>query len=426
MWGQQKYVQAGDITDDIVQYFNIAGDGSNGSLVASTKEAFLSMMAPYEDNFKEKIRWEFADATENWLSPELTIRVSATRPEDNKTFRNFYNLPYATSLGGNALTITAQLDNQNRPMKTTTGDQEFDATYGERYTLNNAGTSTQFLYAVPEINKGTKENPDIEYFQYWNVYTVDGSKLLRKCYFNEFNLTFYEAYRIVAVYGSSKTTPQEQSNKDAIGASITFLENSRNQWNHGYGQGTGAKENLPKSYWSYYGDRIFSDFVLSFSYNDLMISTTGSNVKTNLVIEQVAKLNKKAGSETEYDTTNLPTVTGDGVSDVETYIKTGNKNGHVYVKQEVNKAKIDNKNCIEYYYNFANVTQQSMTAQEYNAIMDTFEPTPTSNKNYLYRAYATITDGTNTVVSTPVYFTIYDMASIENYSQNAKANGGKS
>ena len=247
LWGQQKYVQAGDITSDISQYFNISGDGTSGSLVAATKSEFLSMMAPYEDNFKEKIRWEFADATENWLSPELTIRVSATRPEDNKTFRNFYNLPYATSLGGNALTITAQLDNQNRPMKTTTGDQQFDATYGERYTLNNAGTSTQFLYAVPEINKGTKENPDIEYFQYWNVYTVDGSKLLRKCYFNEFNLTFYEAYRIEAVYGSSKTTPQDQSNKDAIGASITFLENSRNQWNHGYGHGTGAKEDLPKS-----------------------------------------------------------------------------------------------------------------------------------------------------------------------------------
>ena len=408
LWGTQKYVQAGDITDDIVKYFNIAGDGSTGSLVATTKEEFLSMMAPYEDNFKQGILWKFTQATEEWLNGELTIRVGALIDEQDKTFKNLYNIPYATQLGNNQLTITAQKDRNGRPMKTSTADQQFDATYGHRYTLNNAGASTQFLYAVPEINSGSVDNPVVEYFQYWEVRSIDGSKLIRKCYSAEFNLTFYEPYKIVAIYGSSKTTPKDQSSSDAISASITFLENSRNQWNHTYGGNVGTDPKINKEYWNNYGDRVFSDFVLNFTYNDLMVSTTG-----------------KDGSD-EYDTANLPIPVDDGRDAVTTYLNNGTKGTHVYVKENIDKTKIDNKNCIEYYYHFANVKHENMTQAQYLAVMADFEPEATTNKNYLYRAYATIKDATNTVVSVPVYFTIYDMASIENYSQNDKASGGKS
>lgn len=425
LWGQQKYVQAGDITSDISQYFNISGDGTSGSLVAATKSEFLSMMAPYEDNFKQGIIWKFDTASEEWLNGELTIRVGALIDQTDKTFKNLYNIPYATALGNNQLTITAQKDSNGRPMKTTTADQQFDATYGQRYTLNNAGASTQFLYAVPEINSGTVDNPVVEYFQYWEVRSIDGSKLIRKCYSAEFNLTFYEAYKIVAIYDSSKTTPKDQSSIDAISASITFLENSRNQWNHTYGGSVGTDPKIDKDYWNNYGDRVFSDFVLNFTYNDLMVSTTGNNVQTNIVIERVCELNKKDGSD-EYDTANLPIPVDDGRNDVATYLNNGIKGSHVYVIENIDKSKIDNKNCIEYYYHFANVKHENMTSAQYLEVMADFEPEATTNKNYLYRAYATIKDATNTVVSVPVYFTIYDMASIENYSQNAKANGGKS
>lgn len=430
LWGTQEYVQQGTIEDDILKYFDLSSDGSKCALNNKLQEEFLSMMAPYENNFKEKVVWMFSDdsdtpPTEKWLNGELTIRVNSYRPDESKTFTNYYSLPYSTTLGNYKLVVN-QTDSSGRPIKTNAPDQEFDATYGKRYTLDNVDSSENFIKAEPIINKGTDASPDLEYFQYWKVFSADGSKLIRKCYYNEFNLTFYEAYRIEAVYGSKPTTPSSQSKTDDIKASISFLENSRNQWNYNHGGTVGT---AVKSYWQLYGDRVFSDFALSFSYKDKMIKTvTSSNLKTQLVIEQLDTLSVKDAETGELDTkNNLPTPANDGTADLKTYIDNNtNANNHRYIVQNIDKTGLDNKNCIEYYYNFANVTQQNMTLEAYNAKKSTFVPTATDLRNHYYRAYAVITDGTDTVVSEPVYFTIYDMANIKNYSENVKADGGKS
>lgn len=431
LWGEQEYVQKGTIEDDILKYFDLSSDGSTCTLNNKLQEEFLSMMAPYENNFKEKVVWMFSDTSEtppqeDWLNGELTIRVESSRPAESRVFTNYYNLPYSTNLGNDKL-VASMTDSSGRPKKDdSVPDQRFYATYGKRYTLDNVDSSENFIKAEPIINKGTDDSPDLEYFQYWNVYSADGSnRFIRKCYYNEFNLTFYEAYRIEAVYGSKPTTPSSQSKTDDIKASISFLENSRNQWNYNHG---GTVDTV-KSYWKLYGDRVFSDFALSFSYKDKMIKTvTSSNLKTQLVIEQLGNLSVKDPETGELDTkNNLPIPANDGTADLKTYIDSNtNTNNHKYIVQNIDKTELDNKNCIEYYYNFANVTQKNMKLEAYNEIKSTFVPTATDLRNHYYRAYAVITDGTDTVVSEPVYFTIYDMANIKNYSENAKADGGKS
>ena len=82
-----------------------------------------------------------------------------------------------------------------------------------------------------------------------------------------------------------------------------------------------------------------------------------------------------------------------------------------YLNSEISVAKLDNKNELEYAYSFANISQSA--SSEYR--------TETTRKDKLYRAYAYLIhiggseDGEDVkMISAPVYFTIYDMASIVN------------
>ena len=82
-----------------------------------------------------------------------------------------------------------------------------------------------------------------------------------------------------------------------------------------------------------------------------------------------------------------------------------------YLDSAISVAKLDNKNELEYAYSFANISQSA--SSEYR--------TETTRKDKLYRAYAYLIhiggseDGEDVkMISAPVYFTIYDMASIVN------------
>ena len=88
-------------------------------------------------------------------------------------------------------------------------------------------------------------------------------------------------------------------------------------------------------------------------------------------------------------------------------------NASKYINSTIDISKFDNKNELEYAYSFANISQ----SKEYR--------NRTERKMKVYRAYAYLINtgaGTDTsgqpadvqIISEPVYFTIYDMASIEN------------
>ena len=438
LWSDQKFVVEGDIGEDYAEYFEFTKNNTEMKMVDAKQAEFLAMMAPYENNFKETVEWMLADESttppaETWNDGELTIRVSSSTPDEGRHFTNYFKLPYNTFFGkdkdGISQFYASDKDSSGRPYyDSKQTSKPFYSTFKNRYTYDNVANSEKYIYAEPVINKGTDSDPKLEYFQYWNVYDATNTRFIRKCYFNEFNLTFYEAYYITAVYGPNQTTASAQSVDDGVKANISFMENSRNQWNYNHGGDVGTA--TEKSYWQLYGDRVFSDFSISFAYNNKMIKTiTNANVQTKLVIEQLGNLNAKSDGSGELDTKNLDGVMpqDNGKSAVESFISTGNKTGDQrYLTETIDKTKIDNKNCIEFYYNFANVLQEDITLEQYNAKKATFVPEATDLRNHLYRAYAVITDGTTTVASEPAYFTIYDMANIKNYSENTKADGGKS
>ena len=167
------------------------------------------------------------------------------------------------------------------------------------------------------------------------------------------------------------------------------------------------KNDNSKKYWYRFGDRIFSDFVLTYNYNKKLINSLGnSGVEAGVLIEQVQKLDTDAKGffitdiahySPEYSTTNA-----------EHYLSNQSYTGK-FIKDVVT-TQLDNKNSLEYYYQFANIKQAKNLTDP--------DKVPTTNKEYLYRAYTYIKDGTKTVVSKPVYFTIYDIASIANYSES--------
>ena len=81
-----------------------------------------------------------------------------------------------------------------------------------------------------------------------------------------------------------------------------------------------------------------------------------------------------------------------------------------YLKSEFTLAELDNKNRINYYYSLPNIKHSDLTA--------------TTRKNMVYRAYSYLRNGSALVmVSEPVYFTIYDIASIANSTAGASAGG---
>ena len=186
---------------------------------------------------------------------------------------------------------------------------------------------------------------------------------------------------------------------------------------------------VEKSYWQYRGDRVFSDFAISYAYNDLQLQLSSNNaIKTYMVIERLDELpdlqdgsvshgvNVKDTRETTINSM-IADVADDGKAALKDYILGGSAEGRVYIQSEIAKEDLDNKNCIEYYYNFANRKQENKTQPDGQIIP--YLSNYTTVRNYLFRAYAVITNGTQegTAVSDPAYFTVYDIASIENYHQ---------
>ena len=411
----QTYTVTGKFDPDTFEKYAEYRINENGKYVmlkSAQREEFLAIHAPYEDNFQRTITWNFGeDSADSNTGHDLKITVGYT--ESNVPTLNFtYKVPYSSEYQSVTGGIVATDKYEGIPVKKTdttyyktTDGNYLTVGFMKRYTVSQLDESS-FLKAAPEIWNSTTNKK--EYFQYWAMRDFDENEI-RKCYSNQFNMAFYESYKIEAIYGPSKTTPSDVANTTGITAQIDFLENSRNQWNNNGGGDLKElmKNDNSKKYWYRFGDRIFSDFVLTYNYNKKLINSLGnSGVEAGVLIEQVQKLDTDAKGffitdiahySQEYSTTNA-----------ENYLSDQSHTGK-FIKDVVT-TQLDNKNSLEYYYQFANIKQAKNETDP--------DKVPTTNKEYLYRAYTYIKDGTNTVVSTPVYFTIYDIASIANYSES--------
>lgn len=273
------------------------------------------------------------------------------------------------------------------------------------------------------------------YFTRWDVYTTD-MRYVASSYHTHFNLSAYEDYIIIPIYESTEPVTANSSSTETS-ASITYLGDSRNQWNN---DGAGNYQQVTKYTDAIHkGDKLFADFGLSFEHNGEKLYSMknkaegGKDVKIGIVIERLKEVESVAGvvqTEGTYYANKYKETYATDQPNLEDYIKykmgvaggsntrSDNVKGRNYyaigsnvdgfgAKFNTNQAAgsttdllgftqvIDNYNRLQFFH--------TITKLNDNALQ-------TDQSGFAFRAIAFIDiDGTLTL-SDPVYFTVYDSA----------------
>lgn len=491
----QKYYVSGlfseaDYDDGTVELAEVQDHSNGNELVQGVRfktddiqKNFITSHAPYEDNFMTDLTWNplfegetgantnrffYADNTGEEVNMKTDAVVTA-----KKICLVYFKLPFAYKTSNNGLVATPSQDHDGKVLMTDAKQMSGQTPYGKWYTLNNKYTEAeaQFVSAPRELYK-EKDDGSLEryVFLYWSMKTTPEGHARRtteeykRCYNWDFNMTFYQDTIVEPFYALAGTedtnlTPAQLEARDTAnggGTNITFLENSRNQWNRdgGYNQEDPSREHQ--------GDRVYSDFLLSFSYNDDMLRNALSKKITEtrnidgkdveftyylpytvdnnelhysggLVIERVECPDITSTSDIKTQDQYRQTY-GDGdnlVAAATDFINSGKtSDGNFLLNETFSAAGFDNKNQFEYSTSFANKSHTNLSDRPY--------------KSYVYRAYTYLRDydgraattgncmvggsaasdaevskinghtGSLLAVSKPVYFTIYEMATIEN------------
>lgn len=453
-WGEQFYIAKGVFAiEELATYV----DSSTMSFKSGQKAVFLASKSPYEDNFKETVEWNFDGADDpayDAVNRKYTGTVAAVQTA-NKSIDIKFVFPFeynnATIKTTNpdtnqpyGLVPVQSSEDGNRIMKVSTDSTVAftdTLTYLDWYSLNdcknaddkkdNTKANEPFLLEAPNkiYEKGEVVDGQQTYtewtFQYWSLSTfpTDGSNSVeyKRGYSRFFNLALYQSTVATPVY--QVVDEQHQQVKPATGnnATITFLENSRNQWNWGGGN----EVSKVKDSWVDHGDRVFSDFVISFEYNGLTLKDESKdNYQSGILFETVDDLTPNSDGEVitlsneEYKaiyeagegalntaktnaTAQIRSHHGDTVATEYKETRDGKQISYLFAPVADIK-NLDDKNSIEYAYSFANISQ-SGTSESI---------TPTVRKDKVYRAFAYLYANGTIIISDPIYFTIYDMASI--------------
>ena len=457
-YGAQSYQVAKAFTyDELEKYVEwddelTTADGHKGwyKFNTDTLATFLAGKCPYEKNIRENLVWDYTDTdaiSVSYKYDDKKFNVTMTASQTPVTTKRAqFKLPcYAknTAEGTVFLTDDAQervVGVDNDVYKKTVKENGSDVTYarylnvrgkyGETYILNRKPDGSEPEEPVYVSAPGKIYSEDfgsVRYFQYWSIQTVpndldggeeaipDGDGQYRRyevarCYNEEFNFALYQDYIIEAIYGSEVSERAHQTQ-----VSITFTGCGRNQWN--MEKGTAAREA---------DDRIFAEFMVSYDRKDKKQLNTyngaaGMQIKTGVLFDRITTIEEaNAGTSDEgaWKTQSEKFYSSKygaagGVDEARAYIASNFAgsvpDGHQYTNSNIPLNKLDNKNRVEYVKAFANVNSQLQ---------------PTDRKDYVYRAYAYMIepDGTTVTVSNPVYFTIYDIASIENGASQSKRN----
>lgn len=391
----RSYTQRGDITQtELSTYFDINAQTKEITFKNTTaRKTFINNHAPYEDDFMMAIEWSDKDPEEATYSNGTIKVVTEGESKPDRTVKAYFKLPYAVD-GNLAATGTTKI--------TAVIQDPISIQYGNHVTVND-----DFVTAPRTLDGGY-------YFQYWQITFVTGSDAnndkvannTKRCYYDKFNMTLYQNAYIEPIYDTTPTefSPSEASYKDTEGgeATVSFIENSRSSWNE-----DGAPDQ-PTDIKKQGGDRIYSDFLLTFGYKDKQLNTysgnvEGANVKLGFVVEKVAKLRTVSGKYVTESQKDYQEEYGATPSeDVTKFINGTLESPHGFLmNQNIAFSSLDNKNQMKYSLDMKN--------KEFGEREEPTDP----YRNYVYRAYTYTKVGNNIVVSTPVYFTIYDMASIE-------------
>ncbi|MBK6087123.1 fibro-slime domain-containing protein [Ruminococcus difficilis] len=466
-YGNQSYTYTGTFTDyELEKYMEYSSlildrkDKSSGSETESFFKTLVNNNAPYEKNFRTE--YDFSTAAISHLGStassglyEMSVTVDANPTKVNATFV----MPYALSP---STYCTPVVDGNNKVNKASSGDT----------------TSMTFtVYSHDWVNITGKRNPkdtstDVEptfikpaliyydgeqayYFQYWSVKTESSYKSAAKeytrCYDASFNLTVFQNCTIEPVYSTTRWSesdmpsgpsswdnyerfdPDVMRNKDTMGKvtpvienlsneiTVAFIENSRNQYNH---NGGGTIDNSRKGA----GDRIYSDFLLSYNNiagNQQLNLLDFGTKKVGLVIQPVGTVDPTEGTQTEaeYATQYGAYVSSADFDAIKEYLSNnGSTSGYQFATAQFDARELDNKNRIQYYFGLNNKSFVAYNATTLPELASTY-----SNNHFkVFRAYAYIVDCTSgnpdwttlKVNNEATYFTIYDIGSIQNGQKN--------
>ena len=480
-YGRQSYEVNGTFTyKELTDYMMF----SNNDLTFKdddARTAFLNKMAPYENNFMQNNTWITTAGTsgpsESYTPSTFTLDVSIKGRSDlNDTVRLLLYMPYehrdsgqkhsAVETDGKVYRIPQSYDSRTIPLK-----------YNQVYSLNNVHEvnedptqpQPEFMEApfVIYSQDGDDQYTVPEYFRYWSVkkitsYNSDTGEAqgveYTRCYSTEFNYVLFTDVIVEPIYtqleeNEAIPTSQSEQSKDNNGITIAFIENSRNQYNnnnHGPVQSSDKKAaNYMPSTRFVAGDRIYTDFLLSF--NNVIKDDQGNVKKINaldsdkykvgMIIETVDDIQKVDGEyvtktnaeyQAEYGATleeisnklsgedgSGNVVTVDRENELKGFVNYCMKNNQTsqgnFLISQFSNTELDNKNRIRYFYTLPN--------RRHNAELTDDLP----RRFKVYRAYAYIkdinNDNTITISQSPVYFTIYDIGSIQNAAEATKVGG---
>ena len=484
-YGRQTYEVNGTFTYKELTDYMVFTNGATGSLTFKNDDArtaFLNKMAPYENNFMQNNTWitrtrdnldqpVAGGPEETYSGSNSTLNVQITSRTDLlDNVRVTLYMPYDHGDSGLKHAATVESDGKVHRATPYYDRGTVAAKYNQVYSLNSvhqinpdsSKPQPEFMEA-PFVIFSQDANDEYtvpEYFRYWSVKKVNayGSEdnlgvEYTRCYSTEFNYVLFTDVIVEPIYtqlaeGEAIPTSQsEQSKDDDNGITIAFIENSRNQYNN-YGKGDKAESaGMPSSRFVA-GDRIYTDFLLSF--NNVIKDDQGNVKKINaldsdkykvgMIIETVDDIQKVDGeyvtkTNAEYQAEYGATLTeissklsgsdGSGgtvtvnreneLKDFVNYCMTNNQTsqGNFLISQFSN-SELDNKNRIRYFYTLPN--------RRHNAELTDDLP----RRFKVYRAYAYIKDiekNNITISQSPVYFTIYDIGSIQNAAEATKAGG---
>lgn len=314
-------------------------------------DSFVMSRAPYEDNFGKNITWN-ENTTSKGVDTDGTLLATLDSTQSDHTVVVNYR---------------------------TTPDGPFDPELAVTLPFGEAIKDKNGEYITTDfvLEDGKK-------FDYWGIYTdYDCTNLVAKCYSNKFNYIAYGNYYISPVY-SENPTPMTDAESYAT---IDFLEYSRNQWTDANGDKTTSM------------DKLYADFNLAFNYKGQLLNEA-SNVECGLLLEVCDQIEKTADGSyiTDLSRYNIDTNKEELVSsllDGTKYVYDGKTRNLIKHKIDGNDIKLNNKNRVELYRGFNNTTNNSL---------------------YIIKCYSyMIIDGTEVVLSEPVYINLFDVA---NYSLN--------
>lgn len=453
-YGEQSYFKKGTFTQAELDSFMVYDNHSKLDFKSdgyASQKSFISSKAPMEDNFMETLsykNYETAVVSYDNLRHDHTVIITVQPKSTKSQIRVTLQLPYAITSN---TTYSPKVEANNIVNKTALNPyQRTTPMYGWLVTSGKQGPDSteegdpQFISA-PLLLWNTSENR-FEHFVYWKVQSLgtsaNSSKEYTRCYDYEFNFALFQDCIITPVYESGefdatkmpspptswnmyeRFDPYVMKNSDTSGfngATITFIENSRNQYNHnGCGNLDPSNGGVPLSRQGA-ADRIYTDFLLSFNnaipgIDNLQTAGEGK-YKCGVVVEAAGTLTEDSQHEGEYIVESEATYASnfaEGVdkTKISNYIKSGTGSG--MMKSEFDATQLDDKNRLKYYVGFNNRSPQAAGNDENPAeLPDTYMSTTTR----VLRAYSYIYkvgDLESTIqISDPTYFTIYGIGSVK-------------